>query len=242
MATLYIEFRGICVHFRREFHPSLPARHRAVLINGREINGPIRGAEIPPHYALLRAPDVLEEPMFLTGGTLRVRNQVDAPCVYDPTFDQLPNLTRLMESAGETLGPPSMAVLLGENSALTSSYFDFNGGTFYACQDGESASVSVAVETSGDSENVMLDFHPFPTAPFPVLTPPMTLELSSGSVIRVSNICADVKDRDTDFYLSYLTAAIVPIQPVIPARDNGLPLCPERYEIAGPGCSDSTYP
>lgn len=243
MAKLYIEFTGICVHFRREFHPVLPVRHRVVLINGRNISHPIRGADIPPHYAFLRTPEPDADPIPLNGVTVRVRNQVDAPCTYSPNFALLPNLTDLAATAGETLGPPSMPVLVGENAALTSCYFDFNGGAFDACDNNESASVLATIETdSGDTENVTVDMTPFPSAPFPVQSLPVSLVLPSESVITVSNICEGTKDRDTDFYLSYLTAAVLPPRLVVPPRSNGLPACPKFKSIGGPGCADSTYP
>lgn len=244
MATLYIEFKGICVHFRWEDHPSLTVRHRVVMVNGTDISHPIRGAEIPPHYAVLMMPPELSMPIIsLAGVTVRVRGQVDAPCVYQGTYALLPSLAALAASDGETLGPPSLPMLFGENPGLTSAYFDFNSGTFSACQDDESASVLAMVETDdGDTETVKLDLFPFATKPFPAVTLPQSYELPHESVITIANICDGTKDRDTDFYLSYLTAATVPQRLVVPPRETGLPKCPTAKQIAGPGCSDSTYP
>lgn len=243
MAKLYIEFKGICVHFRQDDHPSLNVRHRVVMVNGTDITHPIRGAEIPPHYAVLMMPPDSSAPIPLAGVRVRVRGQVDAACVYQDTYALLPSLAALTASDGGTLGPPSLPMLLGENSGLAAAYFDFTSGTFSACSDDESASVLAMVETNdGDAENVKLDLIPFATNPFPAFTVPQSYELPHGSVITIANICDGTKERDTDFYLSYLTAATVPLRLVVPPRETGLPKCPTAKQIAGPGCSDSTYP
>jgi hypothetical protein len=242
VAKIRIEIKGIAVNFQRQFHPFLPVELRTVLINGHDINAAIRGATIPPHFAMLSGPG-LSAPLPLNGVTLSVRDAVGDFHV-DSSIATLPNLTELTASVGETLGPPSLAVLLGANPDLVACYLDFNHGRFSACSDQQAASTHVEVENGlvGPDAPVILDLTPFPTAPFPR---PSTTSIAfpDGSTVIVQNVSVEEmagSDTMVHFYLSYLTAATLPNILQLPI--DGLGSCPIRRGIAGPGCSDSNYP
>jgi hypothetical protein len=246
MGTIKIQFQGVTVHFRQPFHPFLPFAHRVVMLNVTR-GATLGGAAIPPHFGVMTGTGTLvppqvgiNNPMPLTGVSLRVLDPATIGCTYDPSYERLPNLTTLTASKGETLGPPSLPVLVGADPDLVAGYFDFDSGSFTACTDNGAAGVTVDVTTTTDP--VQLQVTPFAMYPSPA-PEPWSLSFSSGSSIIVQLVAPD-EGPSTDglehFFLSYLTADTLPS--VLSPPGDTPPDCGLFRGIAGPGCSDSNYP
>ncbi len=241
MTNIMVEFKGICTNFQAVDPPNgiLPpgVADRIVLVNA-DAGRIIDEHEIPPHYAWLQLPT--GPSLRLEGCALAIANSIQIePISYMPSYTGIvPNLTTLM---GGTLGPPSQAVIAGNDPSLASCYFDFVSGTFYGCvipnpdPRMNAAQTRVVVETDGDP---VLTLTPFPGSPMP----PATFRPPSGSVLTIVHSAENETDDEMyHFLLSYLTAAVMPAAPVLPQDILGDP-CTSLTQLVSVACSNSTYP
>ena len=242
--SITIEFQGVCTNFQpSELNGNVlpPGLDRVVLVNAdREIT--IDGRLIPPHKAWLQLPT--GPSIALAGCTLEIANPAQPGSLsYQPSYlSVIPNLTVLTAGANEILGPPSPAVVSGNDPAVASCYFDFVSGAFSGCVNVAAAVTRVLVETDGDP---VLRLTPFPGSPML----PQTFQPPSGSTLRVIH-AAENEDQPFDFLLHYLTAATMPPDPPIAPPISGPP-CSTSTAASDVGiqklvvissCSNSTYP
>jgi hypothetical protein len=132
-------------------------------------------------------------------------------------------------------------VINGEDPDLAACYFDVDSGTFSACANIGAMSTLLTIETDGPP---ILDQILFGSQEIQEITVP------EGMTLVVQNISTDEENSEHHFYLNYLTAHFVPLDPALPLSTPILmPSCSEvGSEVggpltgAGPGCSDSNYP
>jgi hypothetical protein len=229
MGQITVEFKGICTHFQQTDHPTLPVKHRVVVLRADILNmPPIRDKVIPPHFASLSFSSSSSLAVLpLTGCTLSFANA--AGDLRLENFELMPSLTILSD---DTLGPASEPVLFGKNPLVTACWFDFDHGQIKAVVSPNfEVATQVTVETDGDP---LLTYRPFPTVIYP---PPsdILIQPDPGGTVLVQNTAMphDEIDSEFHFYLNYLTATQLPPVMKLP---NGPP------GTGGPGCSNSNYP
>lgn len=244
MATLEIQFRGVCTHFWNHAVPGIP--HRVVLPDA----GPLRAGELSfadatdptqsfpyfllPHFAgvamtgqTFTQTGIVDDGLLSKGAHLRVANAVDNGIIWDPSFQQVAQLTTFLTDYA-----PSNDVVTG---ARASAYFDIFSGTVSSFCDGDDLRVSVLVETEGPP---LLRISPM--TPDDQTLPSIAFTLGDRAVVgpqpplligNVSPFCLD--GCDFDFLLHYLTEVSglprVLTSPA-PGMPGGLQTCPTALE------------
>jgi len=217
MATLTIQFRGLCAHFWNNIFHGIGHRAvlpdagplRAGLLTGAFIQDPEDPANwlpylIQPHFAFITmgdfpftTPGLIEDGYLFTNSHLRVVNATPTGLNYEETFmTSVPQLTEYFPAYS-----PSDDVIIGGGAAA---YFDIFSGNFSAFPNGKSMGVQVIIETDGAPQ---LRVTPMVTGDQPVITQEFTLNDTSEPLIisNTSPICVD-DDCDFDFLGHYLTA------------------------------------
>jgi len=241
MGELTIVFQGICTHFRREFHPTLPVPHRVVLINGENL------AIRPPDFPEIQAHDgTITRPTNISGSNptlplqgvvLQVLDATGPAPTYDSAYHEIPNLTRLEDEESVTLGEPKEIVLFEEDHDWTVAHFDFTSGVFNAFSSGDgSATVAVTVTTSRAGDQI-IEVTPYGGGTSQQFIYP------DGTQVYVQNLEVSGPTSENDFLLHYLCAKHVPSVAELVIAGPFSAGCPGfQKDFGGPGCSDSNYP
>jgi hypothetical protein len=242
MATLTIQFQGVCTHFWNNALHGIPHRVvlpdagplRAGLLTGPFITAPDEpGNWLPyllfPHFAFVSmgdfqftAPGLADDGYLFTNSHLRVVNSLDTGLVYDGTFPTVPQLTAFFPQYS-----PSDDVIMGGGAAA---YFDILSGTFSALPSGDSIGVQAVIETDGPP---ILRITPMVTNDQPLPTQDFTLNDTSKPLIisNTSPVCPD--GCDFDFLVHYLSAvggiprAMAVAPPGLLSGTNTLPNVPD---------------
>jgi hypothetical protein len=251
MGEIYIQFEGICTHFRQPDNPKLPVLHRVVVPALQDISFAF-GKTFDPHRAYYRIhEDGTDIP--LDGVSFTIENPTPGKdgkdeCTYEESYGAIPRLGDLMRETGRELGEPSPAAMLGANRGLAAAYFDFNSATFHACSTAVTGDLGGAVawarvETDGDP---IVSMRPFPSSLLAAADAPAPITLPTGTTIYISNESDTAMGGEYDFLLSYLLADHVPQDPPRP-KNVMAPVCAvvRKHKTGGSFdifCSNSNYP
>lgn len=257
MGQVEIQFEGICVNFKQSEFPSLPAKHRIVLINASTITN-VWGETISPHLAAFSlGSDLTVETIPLSGAVVKIANPITDERQPGVTYDTAPNsayanipsLTALTPSLTSV---PSPAVLTGDNPDLVSCFFDIDFGTISSRGGlGGSIMTVVTILTDGDP---LYQLTPFATglSSSPILE--VEPQPATGQMFFSNEETEVSQAKDEDFLLSYLVLSPPPsTTPNIPLGAVKRNAANRKSEIArklsnGPltfsdiGCSNSQYP
>ena len=249
MSSITVWFFGICVNFQP---PALvnDSRHRVVLPNA-STGLDIRGKKIVPHFASLASQSAPLFEMPLPGCRLTIANASSGVCEYRPSYNCIPNLTQMAQQAGETLGPPDLAVTEGENPLIASAYFHFSQGVFHGCSSGEAppngaATTRVVVTTDGKPR---LAIDPFPRAVQPDFQA-REIEFEDDDatlfVLNQANVLVDPPATSPEhFLLNYLTVKTWPSDLPV-STSNTCTACNGQSTdlrfLVTAECSNSQYP
>lgn len=251
MGEIYIQFEGICTHFRQPDNPKLPVLHRVVVPALQDISFAFHRT-FDPHRAYYRIHEDGTD-ISLDGVSLTIENPTPAKdgrdeCTYEDSYGAIPKLGTLMRDAHRELGEPSPAAMLGANHNLVAAYFDFNSATFSACStaiagDLGGAIARARVETDGEP---IVAIRPFPSSLLATADAPPPITLATGTTIYISNESDVVMGGEYDFLLSYLLADRVPEDPPRPRSVNASVCAVVRKHKTGGSfdifCSNSNYP
>lgn len=214
MATLDIHFRGVCAHFWNHAVPGIPHRVvlpdagtlRAGLLSFANATDPTKSSPyfLLPHFAIVSMTDqtftqtgIVDAGVLSKGVHLRIANAVDNGITWDPSFQQVAQLTTFLTDYA-----PSNDVVTGARAAA---YFDIFSGTVSSFKDGDDVRVKVSVETDGPP---LLRISPMTPDDQALPSVPFTLGGIDGPtealiIGNVSPFCLD--GCDFDFLLHYLT-------------------------------------
>ncbi len=241
MSPVTIQFNGICTFVSKATVPELPTPLRAVLMNASTgLN--VRGIPIGSHVATVQI-GTLSDPgpmLALEGCLVTIALQSGSePLTLTPSFENLPNLTKLMQPL-EPLGDPSPVVVLDADPEIVAAYFDLSCGVVRADFPLGAATTTVVIE----GQPLVLTVAAFPNAPPPVVE---TMELLPGTLVTVSNLDSAkvIGPNAADFLVHYLTAEALPLIPQVPQDCALFDMSAEGQPVSmhvGAGCSNSTYP
>lgn len=249
MATLTVQFRGVCTHFWNNAIHGIP--HRVVLPDAAPMRaGLLSFTSVPdptqsfsyfllPHFPLIsldgqtfNQSGIVDDGLLMKGAHLRIVNAKDNGLSYDDSFSQnVQPLTNFLADYS-----PSADVITG---ARTSAYFDIFTGSISAFPDGPpdapSIRVQAVIETDGPPVLRVTPMSPdeltVPTVAFTLESP--LPELSTLLIGNVSPFCLD--GCDFDFLAHYLThVSGIPRALTLPAP--GMPGWP------GPGAGTGNSP
>lgn len=227
MATITIDFIGICTHFPYAYIREVP--HRVVCADGRAVNG------IRPHFVTLSVyAHTNDEVPAITLPLKRQRVRVftrdseyQGTTRYDPNVD-------LIFRIGRYTTPANEVIVSGRGAAA---FFDLRGGTFrHLCLEGGARACRVTID---DIDEPSLEITSFED-----LLSRTSIPLANGALVELRHTEWPLeKGPDhSHFRLHYLVSGRMPDGTEWIPEDKDACKRGERRDSLNVGCSNSMFP